>query len=313
MRTTSQMIEKNIPIKQLYNQPPKKGLYSLLIFSVFQTRKFKLLNIMSLKMIINFIKLSFPSFFFVFISFEILGQIEMNDAFVAYKWTKFTLSENMNFDSLHFKTNGIVRKDIKKNCFRVLSHPGDTLLLSLNQNQNFIFVCETNEALKIDTDKKPQLPMKQENQDAYKGYTILSSIGENISDFEICNQEKNCITKDDLKAKTSILYFWFKGCMPCTILGPALDKLQKEYANNPDIQFISFCRDKKLKNQLYLNMNTYFDAKKFIETSNVISFPVVLILDKNAVIRDEFVGAIVHDIDLQINQIKESGSPLFLG
>jgi thiol-disulfide isomerase/thioredoxin len=300
------MIEKNIPIKQLYNQPPKKGLYSLLIFSVFQTRKFKLLNIMSLKMIINYMKHSFSSFLFVLISFQILGQIEMTDAFVAYKWTKFTLSENERFESLEFKTNGIVRKDIKNHCFRVLSHPGDTLFLSLNQNQNFIFVCETNEALKIDPDKKPQLPMKQENYEAYKGYTILSSIGENISDFEICDQKKDCITKEDLKAKTSIIYFWFEGCMPCTILGPALDNLQKEYASNPDIQFIGFCRDKKLKKPLHLNMNTYFDAKKFIETSNVISFPVVLILDKNAVIRDKFVGALTHDVDLQINQIKES-------
>lgn len=252
------------------------------------------------------IKFKIFALFFILYSTQLWGQIEMKDAFVAYNWTKFTLSENENFESLEFKTKGIVRKDPKNNCFRVLSHPGDTLFVGLNKNQNFTFVCKTNDALKLDKEKKPLLPMKQENIDAYYGYSILSSIGENISDFEICNQEKDCITKDDLKAKTSILYFWFEGCMPCTILGPALDKLQKEYVNNPDIQFIGFCRDKKRKNQPYLNMNTNFDAKKFIETSNVITFPTVLILDKNAVIRDKFTGALTHDVDLQINQIKES-------
>ncbi len=70
-------------------------------------------------------------------------------------------------------------------------------------------------------------------------------VGTEFPDFDVLDIDGNRITKDALKGKVIVLNFWFIGCAPCEMERPALNELQKRYAENDDVVFIAFANNNK--------------------------------------------------------------------
>lgn len=81
--------------------------------------------------------------------------------------------------------------------------------------------------------RRPPAPRGLSEQD-------LGSVGE----FRLINQDGKTVTRNDLKGKVWVADFVFTRCMgPCPLLTRRMAALQKEFAKEDDLRFVSFSVD----------------------------------------------------------------------
>ena len=61
--------------------------------------------------------------------------------------------------------------------------------------------------------------------------TLMGWAGKDAPAFTLDLFDGKTLTRDDLKGKSYLLYFWFTGCPPCAKISPHLVQLQKTYAS----------------------------------------------------------------------------------
>ena len=120
------------------------------------------------------------------------------------------------------------------------------------------------------------------------------------------------ISEDVLKGKITLVNFWYYGCVPCIAEIPALNRISNHYSSDTNIQFLSFFMDSIFvrANELYcqsrvlstdtllmkpqkIDLNfTHIPNSNSIKNDFYVSgFPTNMVIDRNGIIREIFVGA----------------------
>ncbi|TDQ79305.1 TlpA family protein disulfide reductase [Sphingobacterium yanglingense] len=61
--------------------------------------------------------------------------------------------------------------------------------------------------------------------------------------FELKDKDGKLVRMEDFRGKVVVLDFWFKGCVPCMLLGEPLGQIRKYYQSNPEVVFIDINLD----------------------------------------------------------------------
>ena len=146
-----------------------------------------------------------------------------------------------------------------------------------------------------------------------KMYTLE---GRKMPSFSLNDFNGTQVSNELLKGEISVINFWYFGCGACMYEIPMLNKLQQEFANDTNIRWDSFFQDSIKYNRthdtlLFENNHVInYGAKPlprflpidftFRHVGNVThldsvlqikGYPTTLIIDRNGIIRKEFIGA----------------------
>jgi thiol-disulfide isomerase/thioredoxin len=91
-----------------------------------------------------------------------------------------------------------------------------------------------------------------------------------------------------LKGKPALINFWFTTCQPCIDEMPILNTLKKQLKDS--VNFIAITYEptdevRKFLKKHKFNFLQITNAKKFVSSMNMKSFPINIFLDKNGVVR----------------------------
>lgn len=121
--------------------------------------------------------------------------------------------------------------------------------------------------------------------------------GQQAPDFSLKTLSGEKSSLQDAKGKKVLLNFWATWCKPCRQEMPAMEKLQKEYADKLAVVAVNFTSAEKSEKQVRAFADTYdltfpilIDKKGINADYNVMSYPTTYILDEKGVIQDIHVG-----------------------
>jgi thiol-disulfide isomerase/thioredoxin len=140
-----------------------------------------------------------------------------------------------------------------------------------------------------------------------------SLINKPVAAFNLVDINKNTWNTDKLKGKIIIINFWFTACNPCIQEMPHLNKL---VAENKDsfVLFIAPAPEnetqvKKFLKKYAFDYNIIPSSTEFISAMDIKNFPTHLVVDKEGIIRQVFIGyaddikeKLQAEIDKLVNQ-----------
>jgi thiol-disulfide isomerase/thioredoxin len=183
----------------------------------------------------------------------------------------------------------------------------DTTIIFKNQEGKVLTKDEVKEFM------KGVFSIRQENIDGRKIITIIptgsderakqqakidafksSLINKSINEFEVTDVNNKKWSSKELKGKVLVINFWFTGCKPCIQEMPHLNKLVEENKNN-EVVFLAPAPENE--NQIKRFLKKYsFDynitpaSTDLIADMSIENFPTHLIIDKEGIIRQVFIG-----------------------
>lgn len=152
-------------------------------------------------------------------------------------------------------------------------------------------------------EKAPQ----QAKIDAFKS----SLINKPINDFELTDLTNKKWNSTELKGKVLVINFWFTACKPCIQEMPHLNKLVEENKNN-EVVFLAPAPEnesqiKKFLKKYSFDYNITPSSADLIAAMSIENFPTHLVIDKEGIIRQVFIGYaddIKEKLQMEINRIK---------
>lgn len=199
-----------------------------------------------------------------------------------------------NTDDIDFANKSLLFRDstgksITLDVFKKTLEENPTLLASAYNAQNGIIseyqIKPSSQPLKLalnGSSSKNVLSKLSEND--------ILKIDTNMPDFEVTDIKGKKWKMKDLQDKIVIFNFWFVECAPCIQEMPELNKLVKEYENNPHVVFISFSNSDKdkikklLKNKdFHYNHVSQEQAKTFLEQWKIQIYPTNMIVNKGKI------------------------------
>lgn len=90
-----------------------------------------------------------------------------------------------------------------------------------------------------------------------------------------------------ITGKPTLINFWFTTCKPCIDEMPVLNTIRQSYLNK--VNFVAVTFEDKIKVKEFLTKHKFdflqlVDAQKYIDRIGFITFPITVIMDKNAVV-----------------------------
>ncbi len=122
--------------------------------------------------------------------------------------------------------------------------------------------------------------------------TVLT--GQKAADFALKSTDGEQVELASLRGKVVVLDFWATWCGPCRRELPIVDKLRAEFGS--DVQFLGINDEDNGTVKGFLKKNGYgltvlMDSKHTVNrTYGVRSIPTLLVIDRDGVIRQHFVG-----------------------
>ena len=101
------------------------------------------------------------------------------------------------------------------------------------------------------------------------------------------------INSEQLKGKPTLVYMWSTNCDTCVDDIELMNDYQALYKN--EMNFVAITKNTKRKVEKFLNKTPFnfiqlTDAKSFINQLKISSYPVILILDQEGIVRDVSYG-----------------------
>jgi cytochrome oxidase Cu insertion factor (SCO1/SenC/PrrC family) len=140
-----------------------------------------------------------------------------------------------------------------------------------------------------------------------------SLINKPVAAFNLVDINKNTWNTDKLKGKIIIINFWFTACNPCIQEMPHLNKLVAENIDS-SVLFIAPAPEnetqvKKFLKKYAFDYNIIPSSTEFISAMDIKNFPTHLVVDKEGIIRQVFIGyaddikeKLQAEIDKLVNQ-----------
>jgi len=117
-----------------------------------------------------------------------------------------------------------------------------------------------------------------------------------VPDFTATDLKGNVVHLSDFKGKLVVLNIWGIGCGPCIAEMPELNKLVKQFSNQPNVVFLALSAD-KTESLLKFFKDREFDYRiinnggKIAESFNTNALPVHMIIGKNGEVISRSIGA----------------------
>ena len=121
-----------------------------------------------------------------------------------------------------------------------------------------------------------------------------SIINTPVADFKFTGLDKQVLELQKLKGKVVVLNFWFTTCGPCIKEMPLLNELVAANTERP-VVFIAPSPDDERRVNKFLKKNTFSyhiipSSLSYITTMKIENFPTHLVIDKEGIIREVFIG-----------------------
>jgi thiol-disulfide isomerase/thioredoxin len=138
-----------------------------------------------------------------------------------------------------------------------------------------------------------------------------SLVNESVKSFQFGGLDNKKWNSKELKGKIIVINFWFTGCKPCILEMPHLNKLVEENRNN-DVIFIAPAPEgeaqiKKFLKKYSFDYNIIPSSLSSISELNIENFPTHLVIDKEGIIRQVFIGYaddIKEKLQAEIDKLK---------
>ena len=130
-----------------------------------------------------------------------------------------------------------------------------------------------------------------------------------ITPFEATTIDGKNYNSTNLNGKVTVIKFWFKDCAPCIAEIPRLNKLVSNYANNPDVDFLSFALDSEDAIRNFLRRQPFdYDivasAQPVQMAMNINGFPTHIVVNKEGIVSEYVQGGLLH-IERELEQAIE--------
>jgi len=141
---------------------------------------------------------------------------------------------------------------------------------------------------------EPQRSWTQVDMLALPGEEKLLLTGRKAADFELKSVEGERVELASLQGKVVVLDFWATWCGPCRHELPIVDQLRKEFGDQ--VQFLGVNDEDSGTIKSFLRKNGYgltvlMDSKRSVHrTYGVHSIPTLIVIDRDGVIRQHFIG-----------------------
>ncbi len=131
-------------------------------------------------------------------------------------------------------------------------------------------------------------------------------------DFTLPAVNGEALKMQSLKGKTVILDFWATWCGPCKVQRPLYQKVEKLYASNPNVVFLSIDTDEDQKLVAPYIASQKWTNPVYYESGlgamlQVRSIPTTIVLDRNGQIVSRMAGFIPERfVDMLTSRIEET-------
>lgn len=110
--------------------------------------------------------------------------------------------------------------------------------------------------------------------------------------------------------KILVLNFWFKNCPPCRAEIPKLNELEKQYADNPNVEFVAIGLDDKYTILEFLKTNPLMydiidDGRWLAKKFKITSYPTNIIVDQKGITQFFEIGYKSNIKSIMTNKIDE--------
>lgn len=121
-----------------------------------------------------------------------------------------------------------------------------------------------------------------------------SLINKPINSFKLTDLSNKLWDSDDVKGKVVVMNFWFTACKPCILEMPHLNRLVAENKDK-DVIFIAPAPENEMQINKFLKKysfeyNIIPSSLDYITALNIENFPTHLIVDKEGIVRQVFIG-----------------------
>ena len=121
-----------------------------------------------------------------------------------------------------------------------------------------------------------------------------SLINKPINLFKLTDLSNKLWDSDDVKGKVVVMNFWFTACKPCILEMPHLNRLVAENKDK-DVIFIAPAPENEMQINKFLKKysfeyNIIPSSLDYITALNIENFPTHLIVDKEGIVRQVFIG-----------------------
>lgn len=199
----------------------------------------------------------------------------------------------------------------------------DTTIIFKNQEGKVLTKDEVKEYM------KGTFSIRQENIDGRKLITIIPSgnderaiqeakldafkyslLNKPLKPFHLTDLNGTKWNSDELKRKIVVINFWFTACKPCILEMPQLNKLVAD--NKDSVIFLAPAPEndvqiKKFLKKYMFDYNIIPASLDYITALSVEHFPTHLVVDKQGIIRQVFIGYaddIQEKLQLEIDKLK---------
>ena len=126
-----------------------------------------------------------------------------------------------------------------------------------------------------------------------------------VPNFDALTINKDTFSLQKVSSKIVVLNFWSLNCPPCLIELKVLNALCEEYKTE-DVLFVSLTPNSKKQIMNYINSKiiTVANANEIFDLYGIYGYPQTIILRKNHLIKHQFMGINVNDIDQFIKEFK---------
>lgn len=135
-----------------------------------------------------------------------------------------------------------------------------------------------------------EVPLRQAKLNAFKN----SLLDKPVSSFHLTDLNGKKWNSKELSGKTVVINFWFTACKPCIQEMIYLNKLVEENKDS-SVVFIAPAPEnetqiKKFLKKYQFEYNITPSSTDFISAMNIENFPTHLVIDKEGIIRQVFIG-----------------------
>ena len=121
-----------------------------------------------------------------------------------------------------------------------------------------------------------------------------SLINKPINSFKLTDLNNKLWDSNDVRGKVVVMNFWFTACKPCILEMPHLNKLVAENKDS-DVIFIAPAPENETQVNKFLkkysfDYNIIPSSLDYITALNIENFPTHLIIDKEGIVRQVFIG-----------------------
>lgn len=114
-------------------------------------------------------------------------------------------------------------------------------------------------------------------------------VGMETPSFKATDLQGNTVSQKTVQNKVTLLYFWATWCAPCSVSGPAVEKLQRRYAGRSDVAILGVHYNSSTLVPAYVKERGYTftvipDGSSVAKAFSISKIPSFVLLDRTGMV-----------------------------